>query len=65
MSLQVEGLHKASGLELHKPQGAQAVAWGLFYAVSPLTGLLPDVNDFFTFLEKYLHNSLILPTFAA
>ena len=22
---QVEGLHKASGLELHKPQGAQAV----------------------------------------
>ena len=24
VSLQVEGLHKASGLELHKPQGAQA-----------------------------------------
>ena len=24
VSKQVEGLHKASGLELHKPQGAQA-----------------------------------------
>ena len=24
VSRQVEGLHKASGLELHKPQGAQA-----------------------------------------
>ncbi len=31
VSKQVEGLHKASGLELHKPQGAQAgvcEAWG-------------------------------------
>jgi hypothetical protein len=24
VSKQVEGLHKASGLDLHKPQGAQA-----------------------------------------
>ena len=24
MSQQVEGLHKAAGLDLHKPQGAQA-----------------------------------------